>query len=167
MAKKSHNKRHKGHKRGRRGGALAPLSYGPANDSPSPEWKASASGGLPAAAIASKSFLQQITGSNTGVAASKALNDYALNGVGQSGSQSGGGSRRRRHGKIGTRRRRGGMTQAQGEAKAQTGGMFATFGALLKEALVPLGLLAVQQTYGKTYGKKHRSSGAHTRKHRR
>jgi hypothetical protein len=47
------------------------------------------------------------------------------------------------------------------------GGMFATFGALLKEALVPLGLLAAQQAYGKTYGKKRHSSGSHTRKHRR
>jgi hypothetical protein len=47
--------------------------------------------------------------------------------------------------------------------KGMTGGMFATFGALLKEALVPLGLLAAQQTYGR----KHRSSGSHTRKHRR
>jgi hypothetical protein len=45
--------------------------------------------------------------------------------------------------------------------------MFASFGALLKEALVPLGLLAAQQTYGKRYSKKHRSSGSHTRKHRR
>ena len=51
--------------------------------------------------------------------------------------------------------------------RGKVGGMFATFGALLKEALVPLGLLAAQQTYGKTYGKKHRSSGSHTRKHRR
>ena len=47
--------------------------------------------------------------------------------------------------------------------RSTTGGMFATFGALLKEALVPLGLLAAQQTYGR----KHRSSGSHTRKHRR
>lgn len=54
-----------------------------------------------------------------------------------------------------------------GAGKAQKGGMFATFGALLKEALVPLGLLAAQQTYGKTYGKKHRGHGSHTRKHRR
>ena len=56
---------------------------------------------------------------------------------------------------------------AVGGSKVMGGGMFATFGALLKEALVPLGLLAAQQTYGKTYGKKHRSSGSHTRKHRR
>jgi hypothetical protein len=52
-------------------------------------------------------------------------------------------------------------------ARAQGGGMFASFGALLKEALVPLGLLAAQQTYGKRYSRKHRSSRSHTRKHRR
>jgi hypothetical protein len=52
-------------------------------------------------------------------------------------------------------------------SRVQGGGMFASFGALLKEALVPLGLLAAQQTYGKRYSKKHRSSGSHTRKHRR
>jgi hypothetical protein len=44
--------------------------------------------------------------------------------------------------------------------------MFATFGALLKEALVPLGLLAAQQAYGKSYDKKHRSSKNYTRKRR-
>jgi hypothetical protein len=67
-----------------------------------------------------------------------------------------------------------GMTQAQAQAQAaamqqaqqqqqaqtQSGGMFASFGALLKEALVPLGLLAAQQTYAKSYGK-------HTRKNRK
>jgi hypothetical protein len=60
------------------------------------------------------------------------------------------------------------MTQAQAQAQAaamqqaqtQSGGMFASFGALLKEALVPLGLLAAQQTYAKSYGK-------HTRKNRK
>jgi hypothetical protein len=52
-------------------------------------------------------------------------------------------------------------------ARVQGGGMFASFGALLKEALVPLGLLAAQQTYGKRYSRKHRSSRSHTRKHRR
>jgi hypothetical protein len=35
--------------------------------------------------------------------------------------------------------------------------MFATFGALLKDALVPLGLLAAQQAYGRSYGKKNRT----------
>jgi hypothetical protein len=50
--------------------------------------------------------------------------------------------------------------QQQQQAQTQSGGMFASFGALLKEALVPLGLLAAQQTYAKGYGKR-------TRKHRR
>ena len=59
------------------------------------------------------------------------------------------------------------QAQSQGLAQKQTGGMFASFGALLKEALVPLGLLAAQQTYGKTYGRKHKSTGSHTRKHRK
>jgi hypothetical protein len=52
------------------------------------------------------------------------------------------------------------QAQSQQQAQTQSGGMFASFGALLKEALVPLGLLAAQQTYGKSYGKR-------TRKHRR
>ena len=50
--------------------------------------------------------------------------------------------------------------QQQQQQQTQSGGMFASFGALLKEALVPLGLLAAQQTYAKGYGKR-------TRKHRR
>jgi len=52
------------------------------------------------------------------------------------------------------------QAQSQQQAQTQSGGMFASFGALLKEALVPLGLLAAQQTYAKGYGKR-------TRKHRR
>lgn len=52
------------------------------------------------------------------------------------------------------------LQQSQTEAQTQSGGMFASFGALLKEALVPLGLLAAQQTYARGYGKR-------TRKHRR
>jgi hypothetical protein len=52
------------------------------------------------------------------------------------------------------------MQQAQAQSQSQSGGMFASFGALLKEALVPLGLLAAQQTYARGYGKR-------TRKHRR
>ena len=52
------------------------------------------------------------------------------------------------------------LQQAQTQAQTQSGGMFASFGALLKEALVPLGLLAAQQTYARGYGKR-------TRKHRR
>jgi hypothetical protein len=52
------------------------------------------------------------------------------------------------------------QAQSQKQAQTQSGGMFASFGALLKEALVPLGLLAAQQTYARGYGKR-------TRKHRR
>jgi hypothetical protein len=48
-------------------------------------------------------------------------------------------------------------------AASQSGGMFASFGSLLKEALVPLGLLAVQQTYGR----KRRGSKHYTRKYRK
>ena len=61
-----------------------------------------------------------------------------------------------------------GLTQAQAQAQAaamqqaqaqsQSGGMFASFGALLKDALVPLGLLAAQQTYARGYGKRTRKN---------
>ena len=217
MARKSHNKRHRGHRRGRRGGTLAPLQAGayPDVEMGGTKWNTSVNGGAAGAAAEFKSFIQQVTGGSQGAGASAAMNRYAMEGVGQSG----GGSRRRRHRKMGTRRRRGGapaaappaggataaimkaissggapavgapamgattkppmasasaakpaMASASASAtgsRGKVGGMFATFGALLKEALVPLGLLAAQQTYGKTYGKKHRSSGSHTRKHRR
>jgi len=196
MARKSHNKRHKGRGRGRRGGALAPLQSGayPDVEMSGSNWNNSGY----------KPFIQQVTGGSSGAAASAAMNRYAMEGAGQSGSQSGGSSRRRRKSKIGTRRRRGGAVippaaapapvmkagsppapapaapapaapapaapapaAVGGKSAGMKGGMFATFGALLKEALVPLGLLAAQQAYGKTYGKKRHSSGSHTRKHRR
>ena len=194
MARKSHNKRHRDHRRGRRGGALAPLQAGayPDVEMGGAKWNASVNGGPAGAAAGFKSFIQQVTGGSQGAGASAAMNKYAMEGVGQSG----GGSRRRRHRKMGTRRRRGGAMMPAPAAPAmgahaatamakptmgahaatatakpmmdastrgKVGGMFATFGALLKEALVPLGLLAAQQTYGR----KHRSSGSHTRKHRR
>ena len=188
MAKKSHNRRHNSHRRARRGGALAPLQSGayPDVDNGSSKWNTSVTGGAAAAASGYKSFLSQFNGTNP-MQNSMALNKYALEGVGQSG----GGSRRKRHG-HGTRRRSGGahvpghvapahgshVAPAHGSHaapahgshaaahKGQSGGMFASFGALLKEALVPLGLLAAQQTYGKRHSRKHRSSGSHTRKHR-
>jgi hypothetical protein len=201
MARKSHNKRHRGRGRRHRGGA-APLNAAAytGSETGAPKWSASVSGGGPAA-VTFKSHMNQIVGGNTGMGASQAMNSYAMKG---------GGSRRKRHAKGTRRRRRGGAgmneiskmmeslmggkaaapaastggaakvpTQAPaastGVAKAmaptasraQGGGMFASFGALLKEALVPLGLLAAQQTYGKRHSKKHRSSGSHTRKHRR
>jgi hypothetical protein len=52
---------------------------------------------------------------------------------------------------------------ASSTSGSQSGGMFASFGSLLKEALVPLGLLAVQQTYGR----KRKGSKRHTRKYRK
>jgi hypothetical protein len=189
MARKSHNKRHRGRGRRHRGGA-APLNAGayPGSETGASKWITSVSGGGPAA-VTYKSLMNQIVGGNTGMGASQAMNSYAMKG---------GGSRRKRHAKGTRRRRRGGSDLAAltkmmdglmgGKAaapaaapaastsgakamapatRAQGGGMFASFGALLKEALVPLGLLAAQQTYGKRHSKKHRSSGSHTRKHRR
>jgi hypothetical protein len=197
MARKSHNKRHRGRGRRHRGGA-APLNAGayPGSETGASKWITSVSGGP--AAVTYKSQMNQIVGGNTGMGASQAMNSYAMKG---------GGSRRKRHAKGTRRRRRGGAgmnelskmmeslmggkaaapaastggaakvmapaaaakvpTQAPTASRAQGGGMFASFGALLKEALVPLGLLAAQQTYGKRHSKKHRSSGSHTRKHRR
>jgi len=140
-----------------------------------------------AAANGYQSFLSKFATESGGAGANPALAremlaSYAMKGVGQTG----GGSRRhkhhRNHGKrsgskrMRVRRSQGqsqgqAMTQAlkqsqaqgkaqalsQGLAQGQSGGMFATFGALLKEALVPLGLLAAQQTYGKSYDKKNRT----------
>ena len=202
MARKSHNKRHKG--RGRRhrgGGSPSPLQSGsyPGSETGGGNWVSSVTNGTTAAiSNAFKGPLSMLTG--TPQANAIAYNKIALQGVGNSGSggysNSGGqrgGSRRRR--RVVTRRRRGGamamppgggmgkvvpphsaggIVKAPGPpvavgaaSRALKGGMFATFGALLKEALVPLGLLAAQQTYGKRYSKKHRSSSSHTRKHRR
>ena len=164
MARRSQHKRHKSRGRGRRGGASpAPLqaaSYG-GSGADAPKWSASVSGGL--AAVPYKSLISQVTGGATGAAASLAMNSYAMRG---------GGSRRKRHAKGTHRRHRGGAAPMgagapAAPARVQGGGMFASFGALLKEALVPLGLLAAQQTYGKRYSRKHRSSRSHTRKHRR
>ena len=194
MARKSHNKRHRGRGRRHRGGA-APLNAGafPKADMDGGKWATSFSGSpTTTASLVYKPQMNQIVGGKTGMGASQAMNSYAMKG---------GGSRRKRHAKGTRRRRRGGaepgglgkmmeslmggkapaapaVPAASGAAKvpaptaptaprAQSGGMFASFGALLKEALVPLGLLAAQQTYGKRYSKKHRSSGSHTRKHRR
>jgi hypothetical protein len=88
--------------------------------------------------------------------ANKMFSDFALK-----GGQSGGGSKRRRRS---PRRRQSqaqsqaqSQSQSQSQSQAQSGGMFATFGALLQEALVPLGLLAAQQSYGKKYDSKRRT----------
>ena len=197
MARKSHNKRHRGHRRGHRGGTLPPLQAGayPDVEKGSSMWNTSVNGGTAGAAAGFKSFIQQVTGGSQGAGASAAMNRYAMEGVGQSGGGSRRrrhrkiGTRRRRGGMMAPaapgmappapaamapamapKPVMGGSSMkapAVGGSKVMGGGMFATFGALLKEALVPLGLLAAQQTYGRTYGKKHRSSGSHTRKHRR
>jgi len=91
MAKKSHNKRHKGHRRGRRGGALAPLEYGKYPHDSGTSWNTSVSGSGPAAAASAfNSSMKQITGGATGMAASVAMNKYAMEGAGQGGAQSGG-----------------------------------------------------------------------------
>lgn len=163
-------------RRGKRGGGMAPLETGayPASTGGAGNWSTSVGGNAVAqAANADKSLLSRIVADSGGAGANPALArqmvaDYAMKGgVGQSG----GGSRRRKQGKRrGSRRMRmsqsqaqaQGQSQAQAQAQGQSGGMFATFGALLKEALVPLGLLAAQQSYGKSYDKKRR-----TRKNRR
>lgn len=183
MAKKykSRSTRRCRSKKGGRMTLLDPQSY-PGNNSPS--WNTSVTPGTSAStASAFKSFLGGFSqGSPSQNAA--ALNNFATTGNGQ-GTQSGGGRSKRRgkkamkmskkispksFGESNAREQQmaQGLTQAQAQAQAaamqqaqaqqQTGGMFASFGSLLKEALVPLGLLAAQQVYAKGYGKKTRKS---------
>lgn len=189
MAKK-YKSRTSHRRRCKKGGSVPLLNSAPYPDNGSGSWTTNAPAGTAAAQAAGyKTFLNGFSqGSPSQNAA--ALNQYALTGQGQTG---GGRSKRRKHtGKsskkifpksFGTessnreQQMAQGLTQAQAQAQAaalqqaqaqtQSGGMFASFGALLKEALVPLGLLAAQQTYGKTYGRKHRTNGSHTRKHRK
>lgn len=171
-------RRTKNCRRGKRGGAMAPLDPGAYPGSASGgQWSTSVGGNpVAAAANAYKPFLSQFAAESGGAGANPALArelaaGYAMNGPGQSG---GGSRRHKRHHKRGKRhgskRMRMSQRQAQGQSQSQgegqTGGMFATFGALIKEALVPLGLLAAQQAYGKSYDKKHRSSKNYTRKRR-
>jgi len=157
--------------RGKKGGAMAPLESGPYPGSGGGQWTTSV-GGNPTAAAATgyQSFLSKFATESGGAGANPALArelaaGYAMTGPGQSG---GGSRRHKRHHKRGKRHgsKRMRMSQSQAQGEGQSGGMFATFGALLKEALVPLGLLAAQQAYGKSYGKKHRSSKNYTRKRR-
>ena len=158
-------------RRGKRGGSMAPLDSGayPGSTSGAGQWSTSVGGNPTAqAAASSTSFLGKIAMESGGAGVNPALAremvaSYAMKGPGQTG----GGSRRRKQVKRrGSRRMRmsqaqgqsqgqaQGQSQAQAQGQSQSGGMFATFGALLKEALVPLGLLAAQQTYGKSYDKK-------------
>jgi hypothetical protein len=166
-------RRTKNCRRGKKGGAMAPLDPGAYPGSGGGQWTTSV-GGNPtaAAATAYKPFLSQFSTESGGPGvdpdlARRLAADFAMNGPGQSG---GGSRRHKRHHKRGKRhgskRMRMSQSQAQGQSQSQSegqsGGMFATFGALLKEALVPLGLLAAQQAYGRSYGKKNR-----TRKNRK
>ena len=167
------NKHRKSRGRGRRGGA-APLDAAPYPGSNSAgQWNASVGGNQVASAANNfKSFLGGIADKSGGVGANPALARQMVAEVAMKGhGQGGGGSRRhKRNHKVshrrGSRKMRQSQAQSQSQSQSQSGGMFATFGALIKEALVPLGLLAMQQGYGKSYGKKHRSSKNHTRKHR-
>ena len=162
-----------GRSRGKRGGGtMSPLASGsyPGSLASGGQWSASV-GGNPLATASNdyKSFLGGFADKSGGPGANPALAremvaGYAMKGTGQSG----GGSRRKRHHKRGkkhgsrSRKTRMSQGQAQSQSQSQSGGMIATFGALLKEALVPLGLLAAQQTYGKSYDSKRR-----TRKNRK
>lgn len=168
MAKGSKRK-HSSARRGRklRGGALAPLESGAYPGSGAGQWNTSVNGNAVAAAASNyKSLIGGIAAESGGAGmdpnmARINMARFAMTGPGQSG----GGSRRRKNQrKSFSKTQRQGQTQTQGhtQTQGQTGGMFATFGALLKEALVPLGLLAAQQTYGKSYDSKHR-----TRKNRK
>ena len=180
MAKRGRQHGRKSHRRSRRGGASNPLGYGsyPAVQNSGGNWATTVTGN-PAAAAASgyKSFLSNFSSGSPQQNAA-ALNKYAMTGEGQTG-----GSRRRRARKSRSSRRKhyggemGGMPPTVGvhhtapstaaaaapAASSQSGGMFASFGSLLKEALVPLGLLAVQQTYGR----KRKGSKHYTRKYKK
>ena len=155
--------------RGKRGGALSPLGSGnyPGSTVSGGQWSTSVGGNpLAQAANSHQTLLGRIAADSGGAGANPALAremlaSYAMKGPGQSG----GGSRRHKRRGNHSKRMRKSQSQSQGQAQAQSqsqsqsqsGGMFATFGALLKEALVPLGLLAAQQAYGRSYGKKNRT----------
>jgi hypothetical protein len=164
--------RSRGRGRGKRGGSNAPLgsaSY-PGSTSSGGNWSTSVGGNPVAQAAGSFQSLQaKIVADSGGAGTNPALARQMMNGVAM--GQTGGGSRRnkRRAMRNGSKRMRRSQSQGQAQGQAQTqgqsqsqmqgqsGGMFATFGALLKEALVPLGLLAAQQAYGRSYGKKNRT----------
>ena len=146
---------------------LASTTY-PGSTSGGGQWSTSVGGNPVAEAAGGFQSLQAKFGIDSGGAGTNPalarvmMNNYAM-------GQTGGGSRRhkRRAMKNGSKRMRRRQSQSQtqgqaqnqtqGQAQSQSGGMFATFGALLKEALVPLGLLAAQQAYGRSYGKKNRT----------
>ena len=150
----------RGRGRGRRGGAMAPLNSGdyPGSTASGGQWSTSVGGNPLAQAANGFQSLQASFATNSGGAgANPALARQMMNGYAM--GQSGGGSRRhkRRAMRNGSKRMRRSQSQGQSQTQGQSGGMFATFGALLKEALVPLGLLAAQQAYGRSYDKKNRT----------
>ena len=162
--------RSRGRGRGKRGGSTAALASSayPGSASSGGQWSTSVGGNPVAEAAGGFQSLQAKFGTDSGGAgANPALARQMMNGHAM--GQTGGGSRRnkRRAMKNGSKRMRRRQSQnqtqnqtqgqAQAQAQSQSGGMFATFGALLKEALVPLGLLAAQQAYGRSYGKKNRT----------
>lgn len=183
MAKKykSRTRRNSRSKKGGRATLLGPNNY-PSNNAGS--WTTSPPPGTAAAqASGFKSFLSGFSG-GTPAQNAGALNDFALKGPGQP-TQSGGARSKKRVKKgskmskkispksfddnnVREQQMAQGLTQAQAQAQAaamqqaqsqsQSGGMFASFGALLKDALVPLGLLAAQQTYARGYGKRTRKN---------
>ena len=158
--------------RGKRGGSMTPLASGnyPGSTVSGGQWSTSV-GGNPVAQAANnfQSLQAKFAVDSGGAGVNPMLARQMMNGHAM--GQTGGGSRRhkRRAMKNGSKRMRRSQSQAQGQAQSQSqsqgqaqaqsqsGGMFATFGALLKEALVPLGLLAAQQAYGRSYGKKNRT----------
>ena len=158
--------RSRGRGRGKRGGSMAPLASGnyPGSTVSGGQWSTSV-GGNPVAQAANnfQSLQAKFAVDSGGAGVNPMLARQMMNGHAM--GQTGGGSRRhkRRAMKNGSKRMRRSQSQAQGQAQgqaqsqSQSGGMFATFGALLKEALVPLGLLAAQQAYGRSYGKKNRT----------
>jgi hypothetical protein len=145
---------------------MAPLNSGdyPGSTSSGGNWSTSV-GGNPVAQAANgfQSLQARFATDSGGAGANPALARQMMNSHAM--GQTGGGSRRnkRRAMRNGSKRMRRSQLQGQGQGQSQSqmqgqsGGMFATFGALLKEALVPLGLLAAQQAYGRSYGKKNRT----------
>ena len=165
MKRRSRTKNCGKRSRSRKGGALEGANYPGSVTSTGGQWSSQVAGNpVAAAANGYQSFLSKFATESGGAGENPALaremlSSYALRG------QSGGGSKRHRRHHKRSKRMRMSRSQAQGQAQAlsqglaqgQSGGMFATFGALLKEALVPLGLLAAQQTYGKSYDRKNKT----------
>ena len=152
--------------RSRKGGALEGANYPGSVTSTGGHWSSQVAGNpVVAAANGYQSFLSKFATESGGAGENPTLAREMLSSYALRGGQSGGGSKRHRRHHKRSKRMRMSRSQAQGQAQAlsqglaqgQSGGMFATFGALLKEALVPLGLLAAQQAYGKKYDNKNKT----------